>query len=175
MRAGEMLSDKTVDPMPDIREKKMVEAATEEQAKVIYDSPPSEADDDLWLTHGVKILEDSVPGLRGAASELLKSLGMLMTAYLAILGFAKFIPETMEVYNKALFVVPLIPWVMASYYALRVAKTELINVNLRSPSDIREKTSELLQEKQRYLEIAFALLVAGIILAFAMVVFRVRL
>ena len=41
-------------------------------------------------------------------------------------------------------------------------------------SDIREKASSLLEEKQRYLEIAFALLIAGIVLAFVMVVFRLR-
>jgi hypothetical protein len=100
---------------------------------------------------------------------------MLMTVYLGILGFAKFIPENMEVYNKALFVVPIIPWVMAIYYCLRAMKTEIVKINLRSPSDIREKASELLEEKQHHLEIAFALLIAGIVLAFVMVVFRLRI
>ena len=160
--------------MREATEKRIVETMTPEGTEVIYDSSASEADDDLWLAHGAKILEDSVPALRTAASELIKVLGMLMTAYLAILGFAKFIPESMEVRNKALFVVPLIPWVCGSYYALRVLKTEIANVNLRSPSDIREKTSRLLEQKQRSLEVAFALLIAGIILAFAMVIFRVR-
>ena len=146
-----------------------------ERAETVYDSPPSETNDDLWLSHGAKILEDSVPRLSNAASELLKALGMLMTIYLGILGFAKFIPENMEVYNKALFLVPIVPWVVAAYFCLRVMKTEIFKVNLRSPSDIREKSSELLGEKQRCLEIAFALLTAGIVLAFVMIVFRVRL
>ena len=151
------------------------ETVNPEPTETIYDSPPSETDDDLWLAPGAKILEDSVPGLRSAASELIKALGMLMTVYLAILGFAKFIPENMEVYNKALFIVPIVPWVAAAYYCLRVLKTEMVNINLRSPSDIREKASALVVEKQRYLEIAFALLIAGIVLAFVMVVFRVRM
>ena len=145
-----------------------------ERGETVYDSPPSETDDDLWLAHGAKILEDSVPSLRNAASELLKALGMLMTVYLGILGFAKFIPENMEVYNKALFLVPIIPWVSAAYFCLRVMKTEIFAVNLRSPSDIREKSSALLEDKQRYLEISFSLLVAGIVLAFVMIIFRVR-
>ena len=80
----------------------------------------------------------------------------------------------MEVYKKALFILPLVPWVFATYFCLRVMKTEIFNVNLRSPTDIRDKAAKLLEEKQRHLEIAFALLVAGIVLAFAMVVFRVR-
>jgi transposase len=120
------------------------------------------------------MLEDSVPGVRNAASELIKALGMLQTVYLGILGFAKFIPENMEVYNKALFIAPLIPWVAATYYCLRVLKTEIVRINLRSPSDIRERASELLEEKQRHLEIGFALMIAGIVMAFVMVVFRVR-
>jgi|SRR2546421_489969 len=160
--------------MSEALEKEVVGAAGQNQSEIIYDSPPSGADDDLWLAHGAKILDESVPGVRGAASELIKALGMLQTVYLGILGFAKFIPENMEVYNKALFVVPIVPWVLATYYCLRVMKTEIVKINLRSPSDIREKASSLLEEKQRYLEIAFALLIAGIVLAFVMVVFRLR-
>jgi hypothetical protein len=161
--------------MSEAMEQKAVEMGRQNQLEIIYDSPPSEPDDDLWLAHGAKMLEDSVPGVRSAASELIKALGMLQTVYLGILGFAKFIPESMEVYNKALFIVPLIPWVVATNYCLRVLKTEIIRINLRSPSDIRKRASELVEEKQRYLEIGFALLCTGIVLAFVMVVFRVRI
>ncbi|HWN09025.1 MAG TPA: hypothetical protein VNO50_07105 [Pyrinomonadaceae bacterium] len=144
------------------------------QPEIIHESPASETDDDLWLAHGAKMLDESVPGVRSAATEVIKALGMLMTVYLGILGFAKFIPENMEVHNKALFVVPIVPWVIAIYYCLRVMKTELVTINLRSPSDIREKAAEILNEKHRYLEIAFALLIAGVVFSFAMVVFRLR-
>jgi uncharacterized membrane protein len=140
----------------------------------IFDSPASSPDDDLWLAHGAKMLEDSIPSLRTGASELIKALGLLMTAYMAILGFAKFIPETMAVYNKALFVIPIVPWVCGIYYGLRVLKTELLNINLRSPSDIKEKAASLLETKQHYLDIAFVLLIAGIVLAFGLVVFRLN-
>jgi hypothetical protein len=145
------------------------------EPEVIYDSPPSNLDDDLWLAHGAKMLEDSVPAIRTAATELIKALGMLMTAYLAILGFAKFIPESMEAYNKALFVVPIVPWVFAIYYGLRVLKTDLHSINLNSPSDIKEKAAALLETKQRHLDTAFALLIAGIVVAFALIVFRIRI
>lgn len=160
--------------MSEAIEKKTVNDIEQSDDEIIYDSPPSETDDNLWLAHGAKILEDSVPGVRNAASELLKALGMLQTVYLGILGFAKFVPENIEVYNKALFVIPIIPWIFATYYSLRVMKTEIVKINLRSPSDIREKATGLIEEKQRYLEIAFALLVAGILFAFLMVIFRLR-
>jgi len=153
---------------------KPIEAVEQNQTETIYYSPASETDDELWLAHGAKMLEDSMPAIRSAASELLKGLGMLQTVYLGILGFAKFIPEHMEVYNKALFILPIVPWVIAIYYCLRVMKTEIIDINLRSPSDIREKATELFAEKQRYLDTAFALLIAGIVFSFAMVVFRLR-
>ncbi|HEV7842060.1 MAG TPA: hypothetical protein VGO69_00110 [Pyrinomonadaceae bacterium] len=161
--------------MAEATEQRTMEMAGQKQVGIIYDSPASEPDDDLWLAHGAKMLEDSVPGVRSAASELIKALGLLQTVYLGILGFAKFIPESMEVYNKALFVVPLVPWVIAMYYCLRVMKTEIVRINLRSPSDIRETAGALLEERQRYLEFAFVLLIAGIVFAFVMVVFRVRM
>ena len=159
----------------DAAEQSAVETLEQQQAEIIYDSAPSEVDDDLWLAHGAKMLEESVPTVHNAASELIKALGLLQTVYLGILGFAKFIPEDMEVYNKAFFIVPLIPWVFATYYCLRVMKTEIVKINLRSPSDIREKAAELLEAKQRHLEIAFALLIAGIVAAFVMVIFRLHI
>ncbi|MBA3322348.1 MAG: hypothetical protein H0T45_13015 [Pyrinomonadaceae bacterium] len=161
--------------MSEAAEKKAMETVTQNQLETIYDSPPSEPDDDLWLAHGAKMLEDSVPDVQNAASELLKALGLLQTVYLGILGFAEFIPEDMEIRNKALFVIPIVPWIIATYYGLRVMKTEIVKLNLRSPSDIRERATELLEAKQRHLEVAFALLIAGIIFAFVMVVFRVRI
>ena len=160
--------------MSEIVEKKSVEAVGQSVEEVIYDSPPSESDDDLWLAQGAKMLEESVPGVRNAASELIKALGLLQTVYLGILGFAKFIPENMEVYNKALFIVPIIPWVVATYYCLRVMKTDIVRINLRSPTDIREKATTLLEDKQSNLENAFILLIAGIVMAFVMVVFRLH-
>jgi hypothetical protein len=144
------------------------------EVEEIYDSPASNPDDDLWLAHGAKMLEDSMPAVRTAASELIKALGLLMTAYLAILGFAKFIPESMEVYKKAMFVIPVVPWVVGIYYGLRVLKTELLAINLRSPSDIKEKAALLLDTKQRSLDLAFGFLIAGIVLAFGLVVFRLN-
>lgn len=160
--------------MSEVVEKKSAEAVGQKVGEVIYDSPPSEVDDDLWLAQGAKMLEESVPGVRSAASELIKALGLLQTVYLGILGFAKFIPENMEVYNKALFIVPIIPWVTATYYCLRVMKTDIVAINLRSPSDIREKATALLEDKQGNLENAFILLIAGIVIAFVMVVFRLH-
>src|SRR4051794_8026784 len=156
--------------MPESIEKKRTEAVGQNVEEIIYDSPPSEMDDDLWLAQGAKMLEESVPSVRSAASELIKALGLLQTVYLGILGFAKFIPENMEVYNKALFILPIIPWVVATYYCLRVMKTEIVQINLRSPSDIREKAAALLEDKQGNLDNAFILLIAGIVMAFVMIV-----
>lgn len=161
--------------MSKVTEKESLETVGQNQPEVIYDSPPTEMNDDVWLAHGAKLLEDSMPGVRSAASELIKALGMLQTLYLGILGFAKFVPESMELHNKALFFMPIIPWVIATYNCLRVLKTGLVEINLRAPGEIREKATKLLEEKQRYLDIAFVLLIAGIVFAFVMVVFRVRM
>jgi hypothetical protein len=142
-----------------------------QESKLIYDSPPSEADDDLWLAHGTKSLDESMPSLRAAASEVIKATGMLMTVYLAILGFAKVIPGDTQAYRKTLLVAPIVPWVTPIYYGLRVMKPKVTEINLHSPSDIRERTSELLKEKQRHLNAAFGLLIVGVLFAFGLVIF----
>lgn len=145
------------------------------QIEKIYDSAPAEPDDDLWLAHGAKMLEDSVPAVRSAACELIKALGMLQSVYLAILGFAKFIPETLDVGRKAFFILPMIPWVVATYYCLCVMKTDIFNIKLQSPSDIRDVAKGILQSKQSYLEWAFYFLVVGIFFAFLMIIFRLQI
>lgn len=150
-------------------------AAPETPEEKIYDGAPSESEDDVWLAHGGKMLDDSVPGVRSAASELIKALGLLQSVYLGILGFAKFIPENLDVWKKAFFIIPIIPWVVATYFCLRVMKTEILDINLRSPSDIRDKATKLLQEKQSYLELAFVFFVVGIILTFLTIIFRLQI
>ncbi len=61
----------------------------------VYDSPPSEPDDDFWLEQGGRMLAESLTTVRTAASALLSALGVLQGIYLGILGFAKFLHETL--------------------------------------------------------------------------------
>lgn len=51
-------------------------------------------------------------------------------------------------------------------------KTDILSLNLLSPDKIRETSNALLREKQGNLENAFGFLIAGIVLAFVMVIFR---
>lgn len=143
--------------------------------EVIYDSEPSEPDDDLWLEYGRKLVSESLPSVRNAANSLLSALGVLVAIYLGILGFAKFIPEELPVLTKAFFISPLLPWVFALNLCLKVTMTELTAININSPSDIRDEAVRSLEKKQSQLQTAFALLVFGLLLACALVVFRLKM
>jgi hypothetical protein len=161
----------TEDAMPET--KTTINAAPPPVAEeVIYTSAPSEADDDLWLEQGKRMLSESLATVRSAANALMTALGVLQGIYLGILGFSNFIPKTLPLGHKFLFIVPLLLWLFALYNCIEVAMTEQLIVNLQSPSDIRDQSTHLLVEKQRYLERAFWLLAIGILAAFALLIYR---
>jgi hypothetical protein len=139
------------------------------------DSPPTPPDADLWLEYGRKLVNDAPASLRGAATSLMTGLGALQGIYLGILGFAKFIPETIEVWLKLLLVAPLLAWMLALYHCLKALMTDVSEVNLNSPSELREDYARMIAEKQRLLTVAFWLLLGGLIVAIALVVFRVKM
>ena len=141
----------------------------------VYDSAPSDPDDDFWLEQGRKMVADSLPTVRTAAASLTTALGVLQGIYLGALGFAKFVPEALPLYQKALFIIPLIFWLVALYNCIGVALTKRIDVYLHSPEDIREKSLALAAEKQRSLQWAFWLLTLGLLAAFGLLMYRLNM
>ena len=143
-------------------------------SETVYESPPSEPDDDFWLEQGGRMLSESLTTVRTAASALLSTLGILQGIYLGVLGFAKFLHETLPLSHKALFIVPLVLWLFGLYYCLDVVMTKRLTLYLHSPSDIRTKSTELLLEKQGRLERAFWCLTGGLLVAFGLLLFGLR-
>lgn len=141
----------------------------------VYDSPPSEPDDDFWLEQGGRMLAESLTTVRTAASALVSALGVLQGIYLGLLGFAKFLHETLPWWHKALFILPLVIWLFGLYYCLDVVMTKRLTLYLHSPSDIRAKSTELLLEKQGRLEWAFWCLTLGLLAAFVLLLFGLRM
>lgn len=102
-------------------------------------------------------------------------LGLLQGIYLGILGFAEFIPKTLPLRQKSLFILPLLLWLAALYYSLQVLMTRHLHIYRHSPDDIRQKSTEVLLEKQQNLRRAFWCLTTGLVLAFLLVIFRLSL
>ncbi|NIR49277.1 hypothetical protein GWO43_12335 [candidate division KSB1 bacterium] len=102
----------------------------------IHDSPAPEPDDNFWLEQGKKMMEESLSVVRKAAKAIMTGLGLLKAFYLGLPGFANFIPKQPCRWQKELFVVPLLLWLVSLYSALSVVITEPLRVNLRSPDNI---------------------------------------
>jgi hypothetical protein len=145
------------------------------QTGVIYQSAPSEPDDDFWLEQANKLIVESLPAVRVAAASLMTGLGALQGIYLGMLGFAKFVPDTAALTVKALFLAPLLCWVLGLYQCLKVAKTEELHIYRYSPADIRQKLGELAKEKQRELDLAFYWMLGGLMTAFLLVALRMKM
>ena len=158
--------------MPDIQNNR---ANSSKQAEIIYQSAPSEPDDDFWLEQANKLIVESLPAVRAAAASLMTGLGALQGIYLGMLGFAKFVPDDVALTLKALFLAPLLCWMLGLYQCLKVAKTEELRVFRHAPADIRQRLSELAQAKQRELDLAFHWMWGGLLAAFVLVALRMKL
>jgi hypothetical protein len=141
----------------------------------IFDSADPEPDDELWLEYGKKLVLESLASVRNAANSMLSALGVLQGIYLGILGFSEFIPKDWLVYTKALFILPAGLWMFALFLCLKVTMTEIGQLNIFSPDKIREEATRSLEEKQGYLQSAFALMVAGFVLVFVLILVRLKL
>ena len=102
-------------------------------------------------------------------------LGALQGIYLGMLGFAKFVPETAELWMKALFLAPLLCWMVGLYQCLKVVKTEELHIYRNSPADIRQKLGDLAKEKQRELDLAFYWMLGGLLAAFVLVALLMKM
>lgn len=142
--------------------------------EVIPDSPRADPEHLFWLEQGRKLLTDSVSlaAVREAAKSMMTGLGALQTIYIGVLGFAEFIPKTMDVPLKWFFALPPIPWLWALYLCLKVLKTEGMEVRLKAPNEIRDRLQQLVREKQHDLDVAFWLLLAGLVLAVVLLIWR---
>jgi hypothetical protein len=86
--------------------------------------------------------------------------------------FADFIPKEMNLPTKWFFAAPPILWMMALYLCLKVLKTEGMEVRLKAPNEIRDRLQNLVRDKQHDLDIAFWLLLAGLVAAVLLLIWR---
>jgi hypothetical protein len=134
----------------------------------VYESGRGQADDELWLAQGRKMVEDSLPAVREAAKALMTGLGVLQGIYVAILGFGDFAKQ-MSLPAAGLFALPLLAWLIALHSCLLVMKTKEYSLNLFSPDAIRLNHEQVLRDNQRSLTYAFWELTVGLALAIVLV------
>jgi hypothetical protein len=140
----------------------------------IFDSPRDNPEHLFWLEQGRKTLTESVSltTVRAAATSLMTGLGAMQAIYIGVLGFADFVPKEMNLQTKWFFAAPPILWMMALYLCLKLLKTEGMEIRLKAPNEIRDRLQELVREKQHDLDIAFWLLLAGLLSAVLLLVWR---
>jgi hypothetical protein len=140
----------------------------------IFDSPRDDPGHLFWLEQGRKMLTDSVSltTVRSSATSLMTGLGAMQAIYIGVLGFADIIPKEMKLQTKWFFAAPPILWMMALYLCLKVLKTEGMEVRLKSPNEIRDRLQGLVRDKQHDLDIAFWLMLAGLVAAVLLLIWR---
>lgn len=147
----------------------------ENKEEKIYESEASQADDDFWMEQGRKMVEMSLGAVLEGAKSLLTGLGLMISVYLGILGFADFIPKSSSILIKAIFVLPLLIWLYAVRFCLRVIMTKELSLNPFSPDEIQKRYENLLREKEEDLILGFRCLSVGLILTMFLFILRLYL
>jgi len=136
----------------------------------IYDSGPAHPDDDFWLGQGRKMVEDSLPAVREAAKALMTGLGVLQGIYVAILGFGE-VAKKLSWDVAGFMALPLVAWMVALLFCLRVMMTRRYEIHLHAPESIRDNHQAVLKAKQIDLWCAYAGLAIGLLLVLAVIAF----
>ncbi len=134
----------------------------------IYDSGPGKPDDEFWLEQGRKMVEASLPAVREAAKALMTGLGVLQGIYVAVLGFGETAKEaSWEV--AGFMALPLVAWMVALLFCLRVIMTDRHEIHLHAPESIRDHHEAILRAKQKDLWYAYIGLALGLLLVLAVI------
>jgi len=141
----------------------------------IFESPASDPEEAIWLEQGKLMLTESLESVRSAANGLLTALGLLEAIYLGLIGFAEFIPERYPVALTMLFFTPLLLWLISIYFCVLVLLTKRFEIRLHAPREIKTLSNQILQARQRHLMLAFWTLAAGLLSAFVLMIFRLKL
>lgn len=143
-----------------------------ENNEKIFDSSPSDPDDEFWLEHGRQMVTESLPAVRSAANALIMAVGVMEAIYMGLLGFGDFIPPTLPFTQKIIFALPMLIWLGSIYCCIGVVMTRELQINLYAPEDIKQQATDFVLEKQRQLKWGFWLLVGGLVAAFVLFVVR---
>ena len=101
---------------------------------------------------------------------MMTGLGVLQGIYVAILGFGEVAKELS--WDVAGFMaLPLVAWMVALLFCLRVIMTNQHQIHLHAPESIRDNHEAVLKAKQKDLWCAYAGLAIGLLLALAVIAF----
>ncbi|HUT28697.1 MAG TPA: hypothetical protein VMX13_02810 [Sedimentisphaerales bacterium] len=139
-----------------------------------YDDGSLKRQREFWLEQGRKILSNQIGAIQSAAKGIMTALALLSAVYIAVLGLSDCTPKSMPVIQRSLFMTPPLFWLAAFYYCLRMLMAERYDINLRSPEDIRTKSEYILEDKHDNLQWAYWLMLAGLLVASLLLIFRIR-
>jgi len=127
-------------------------------------------DDATWLELGKTTLTGSGPALIAAGSALGTAAGWFWTLYstAAVVGGALVVPAGLT--PSFLLAVPVVTILAAYLFALAAQMPTMLNVDLRSPDDIREGIARSVLVKVRWIRAStVSLIVSAILIAAGLV------
>lgn len=129
---------------------------------------PLTALDRFWLETARGAAKESVGALEQAARQLVGIASLLQGIYFAAISFSD-LKKALVVQNAqgwllvALFISPIVFWLVSLFFAVRVFKPETYRTNLNSPDLARETYQEIVAYKHQQLRRAHAALVLGFV------------
>lgn len=144
----------------------MVNANEIKQGVVI--GKPVTDDDVFWMKIGQGVVKDAVGRVEEAAKQLISITSVLQGIYFAAISFsdlkkALVIVDLQGWLQAALFVSPIIIWLISLGFAIRVLVPVARKINYVSPDEMRKKYLEIIEYKYRHMQRAHLALVLGFV------------
>lgn len=136
--------------------------------------------DDFWLQTVQDTIKQSITSLEEAAKQLIGAITLVVGIYFAAISFSglkkAISPEGSAAWLQvALFVSPIVIWLICLFFAIRVFKPEdHYKTNLESPDMARDVYLEIVAYKHGELQKAYLFLLIGFIPLVAAVVYFLR-
>ena len=133
----------------------------------IVEGEPLAAEDTFWLDMAQGMAKESITSIEEAAKQVIAIASLSQAVYFAAMSFAQVrqavlrFPQPAHVAIAIALVSPLVCWVLALFFAIRVFKPETYQTNLSSPDLARRMYQDVVSYKHNQLQAAYWFLVLG--------------
>jgi hypothetical protein len=124
-----------------------------------------------WSDLAKKIHGNSLDSIENASKQLISTAGILIGLYSSVLGFSDLDKSNLPLHSIVLYCLPLFFWLISLASAVLVFWHSSHNLYLNQSAQIKREFDNILNGKQRLLQVAGLFLVAGVLFIVLVVFF----
>lgn len=121
----------------------------------------------FWKEQGRELLKRSISAIEAAGKQLITLLTTMQGIYLGVVAYSEFTKKLADIppWQHFLLVIPLLIWLIALYFALKIFHTQEYTFHPDDVEAIRKSYQTITALKQKNLDLTYRWIVAGLVVA----------